>query len=184
MAGTVIDIPERLFTVAESAPFSGEFDLPELDAKPDRYRFAEPLRYNVTVSNTGEALLVMGTVEGTGSTLCARCQDEFDLDVNGEVEGYFLLPDAPVPESLEEDEYDRLGPENKIDLAPLLEAAVRMDLPLVPLCRPDCKGICPDCGQNLNEGSCDCAEKRAAADAAEAEAENPFAVLKNIDFGN
>lgn len=184
MAGTTIDIPERLFAVAESASFQGTYDLGELDAKPDLYRFAHPVRFDVMVSNTGEALLVTGTVEGTGATACARCQEDFDIDVRGDVEGYFLLPDSPVPESLEEDEYGRLGEDNTIDLVPLLEAAIRMDLPLVPLCQPDCKGICPDCGQNLNEGTCDCASKRAARHAADAASANPFAVLKDYDFGN
>ena len=56
--------------------------------------------------------------------------------------------------------------------------AVVMDTPFVVLCTPDCRGLCPVCGGNLNVEQCDCA---AQAEAEWAEAtENPFAALKNL----
>ena len=63
-------------------------------------------------------------------------------------------------------------------MAPLIQAALLVDLPLVPLCVDDCKGLCPRCGANLNEGSCAC-------DSVDEQPfkENPFAVLKDYDFG-
>jgi uncharacterized protein len=43
-----------------------------------------------------------------------------------------------------------------VDLAPLAHDAIFLDLPLAPLCREDCQGLCPHCGIDRNEESCDC----------------------------
>lgn len=183
MDTTTIAIPQELFAPAESSSFSGTYTLPVLKAGPDLYDFAEPLTWNVAVTNTGEALLVTGTVEGVGKTACARCLDPFEVQVIGDVEGYFLLKaDQQPAEDMEDDEFAVLDPSNTIDLVPLLNAAILVDLPLVPLCREDCKGLCPDCGINLNEGTCDCAAKRAAQDDADEIARNPFAALKDLQL--
>ena len=184
MSALRIEVPDRLFAPAECETFTGTFDLPEFDANPDTYRFARPLDWSVTVSNTGDALVVDGHVKGVGTTACARCLDDFDLDIDGHVEGYFLLPEAEEPEDRDEDDYERLSEDHVIDLTPLLQAAILVDVPLVPLCREDCKGLCPDCGANLNRETCDCAEKRAQERASFEDAANPFSVLKGIDFGD
>jgi len=60
------------------------------------------------------------------------------------------------------DELDRsFYVEDEIDLLPLVRDTVLLAIPLAPLCRPDCKGLCPDCGANLNTGTCTCAGSRA-----------------------
>lgn len=182
MSSATIEIPSELFAPAESSSYSGVFELPELVAGPDVYAFAEPLSWQVVVSNTGDALLVNGTVTGLATTSCARCLEPIEVDFLGDIEGYFLIGDAESPEDMDEDEFDRLDESNTIDLVPLMTAALLVDAPLVPLCRDDCKGICPDCGANLNEGDCGCAAKREAEHQAEAEAANPFAALKNLKF--
>jgi uncharacterized protein len=50
---------------------------------------------------------------------------------------------------------DLIVPEDgHIDLAPLVREYMLLDIPMKPLCRPDCKGLCPVCGQNLNDSTC------------------------------
>lgn len=184
MAATTIHIPNELFAPAESSSFAGVLQLDALEAGPDVYTFASPLNWNVVVTNTGGALLVAGSVVGTGKTECARCLDTLEVPINGEVEGYFLL-DAEEGVELkdgEDEEFELLGPENTIDLVPLLEAAILVDLPLQPLCREDCAGICPSCGVNLNEEQCYCAQKRAEENEEFEAAKNPFSVLKELDL--
>ena len=73
MEPTSIKIPAELFALAESSRFEGDLDLDALDANPDEYRFDAPLAWWVDVTNTGEALLVAGSVEGRAITSCARC---------------------------------------------------------------------------------------------------------------
>ena len=183
MQPTLIHIPPELFATAESSAYSGTLDMPEFVAGPDTYRFAQPLSWNVMVSNTGEALLVSGTVTGTGTTACGRCLEDVEVDIEGEVEGYFLLQE-PDPEDIDEDteDFEVLGEDHTIDLAPLLVAAIMVDVPLMPLCREDCAGLCPDCGANLNEEHCDCASTREEANEAFEQAKNPFSVLRELDL--
>ena len=157
MTDTRIFIPSELFAPAESSRFEGVLALPFLEAGCDRYRFEEPLSWQVDVTNTGDALLVSGTVAGEAETECARCLDGFALPLAGEVEGYFLL-----------DARDE-SPEGLL-----------LELPLVPLCDEECRGLCPSCGANLNEGPCGCArEGEGGGDDAPP---SPFSVLKDYPF--
>lgn len=178
-ASTRIFIPSELFAPAESSHFEGEITLPELSAGPDTYRFAAPLPWQVDVSNTGDALLVIGSVEGEATTECARCLDEFAVPFAGEIEGYFLLDsEKAAPEDMDEDEFDVLGDDHVIDLEPLIKAALLLEFPLVPLCKEDCKGLCATCGANLNEGPCSCEPAQPESDTPP----NPFSVLKDFPF--
>ncbi len=65
-----------------------------------------------------------------------------------------------------------------VALTEAIRGAVLGDLPFVVLCREDCKGLCPTCGCNLNEETCDCAERRAA----EVDPMSPFSALASFSF--
>ena len=175
-----IHIPNELFAPAESSHFEGTLDLPVLKSGPDLYSFAEPVAWQADITNTGGAFLVMGTAQGTATTSCVRCLEDVTLPLVGEIEGYFLIggEDAEAPEEMEEDEFEVLGDDNVIDMEPLVRAALLLELPYVPLCRDDCKGICPNCGANLNEEECTCSDEPDEFE----QARNPFAVLKGLTF--
>ncbi len=180
MNETSIHIPPELFAPAESSHFEGTHVVEVMKAGPDLYDFEGPLTWQVDVSNTGDALLVTGTVEGVAKTSCARCLEEFAFDVTGEIEGYFLLDaETETPEDMDDDEFDVLPASNIIDLEPLIVAALLLEFPLVPLCDDDCKGLCATCGANLNEGDCGCAPE---SDEEEDDVPNPFAALKDFPF--
>ena len=178
----LIHIPDRLYSTAEFQQFEGMWDAGVLVSGPDEYRFPHPLAWSVTVSNTGGALLVAGTVKGRAETDCARCAEPFELDLTGEVEGFFLIPgmETEGQEEEEEEEFELLPEDGTLDLEPLLSAALIVELPLVPLHREDCLGLCPQCGKNLNDGPCDCEPEE--ADEEFELAKNPFAALKNYQF--
>lgn len=174
-----ISIPHDLFAPAAYAHHEGTLDLEVLKAGPDLYSFTEPLTWSIDVTNTGDAFLISGTVLGSASTSCARCLEDVVVPITGEVEGYFLIEGSEEdrPEDMEEDEFDILPSDHRIDIAPLLNAAILLEFPLVPLCDNDCKGLCSHCGQNLNEGSCACVQDEDAVDPT-----NPFAVLRDLDL--
>lgn len=185
MPDTIIKIPAELFALAESSHFEGAYELSELAIGPDDYSFAEPLAWEADITNTGSALLVEGSVTGFGTCPCSRCLEDVGHDFEGTVEGYFLIGDSAPDyddgeEELGEDEFDVLPDDHMLDLAPLLDAALMIDAPDMPLCKPDCAGLCPQCGANLNEGECGCGEDPDLA-AFEQEA-NPFAALANFKF--
>lgn len=185
MADTIIKIPAELFALAESSHFEGAYDLPELAIGPDDYVFDEPLAWQVDITNTGSALLVEGAVEGTGTCACSRCLEDVAHGFQGTVEGYFLIGDASAAhdeddEEIGEDEFEVLPDDHMLDLAPLLQAALVIDAPDMPLCREDCAGLCPQCGANLNEGDCGCGEDPELA--AFEQVANPFSALADFKF--
>lgn len=182
MEAARIFIAPELFAPAESSHFEGEIAIPVMKAGPDLYDFSGPLAWQVDVTNTGGALLVTGTVEGEAKTACARCLTEFAFPVTGEIEGYFVIGDAEAPEDMDDDEFDTLPEDNTIDLEPLIRAALLLEFPLVPLCDDDCKGLCPTCGADLNEGPCSCPPPEEGAAGEEDAPPNPFAVLKDFPF--
>ncbi len=180
-ATAIIAIPEALLETAATRHFEGTLDLAELAAGPDTYTFAAPVSWSVEATNTGDAILVQGTAAGDATTQCARCLEDVTYGLEGDIEGYFLIggeEEAETPEDMEGDEFDFLPDNRKIDLVPLIVAALLLEVPLVPLCDDDCKGLCPQCGANLNEGPCGCSRDEADVEA------SPFAALKNFDFGD
>lgn len=188
MGDTTIKIPAELFATAESSRFQGTIEVPSLQVGPDTYRFAEPLPWSVDVTNTGSAFLVAGTVSGTGEVACSRCLESVAYDFCGDIEGYFLVDegDAAAFEGDEdapgEDEFDLLPADHAIDLEPLILAALIVDAPGLPLCDEDCKGLCPACGADLNEGPCGCGKPDDVAQFDRAA--NPFSVLADYDFSD
>lgn len=183
-----IVMPPEMFAPAAYRHLEGEARIPVVKAGPDLYDFAEPLTWQADVTNTGGALLVTGEVRGEARTSCARCLKEISFPVAGEIEGYFLTePEGEAPEDMDDDEFDILPDDRAIDFEPLIVAALLLDFPLIPLCDEDCKGLCPSCGADLNEGPCGCDNPSEVKDASDPDAalarENPFAVLKNFDFG-
>ena len=179
--GLHILIPQELFVPTESSYFEGEYVVSELISGPDIYHFSSPLKWEITISNTGDALLISGTITGKAKIQCARCLDEFYFSLSGIVEGFFLLENENgIPDDKEEDEFDVLPEDKTIDLEPLLRAAILLELPLVPLCKETCEGLCPFCGINLNNEKCSCALNH--HNEADDESQNPFSVLKDYPF--
>jgi uncharacterized protein len=157
--------------------------LAELMLGFDEYTFTEPATFEVRITNTGGALLVQGSVQVCAHTACARCLEDAAINLEGDIEGYFVIPGAEeAPEDLEGDEFDVLPEDKIIDLLPLIESAIMIELPQIPLCRDDCKGICPGCGADLNTEKCTCDKSDDVAGEADMPKNNPFACLSEYKF--
>ncbi len=110
------------------------------------------LRGTVQVIRVQDGLLVQGIVESQLTLECVRCLDAFVFPIALELEETFRLSGAKA----DSDYVYVVGDDGWIDLLPLLREQVWVDIPMKPLCDPDCKGLCPQCGVNLNIESCDC----------------------------
>lgn len=130
-----------------------------------------------TLTNTGTLLLVQGKVSAEVKLTCSRCLDEMSCPLEAELAEEFEIKTDGGPEGAKviESEYEEdLGSilsETEINLEELIRQSLLVAIPLQPLCREDCKGLCPNCGKNLNEGPCDCAKD---------DTESPFAALKDL----
>lgn len=113
-----------------------------------------PVEAQLRAESVVEGILVTGPIRAAARFECARCLDPVVDDVEVKVIELFVAPGHEAPP--EEEAYRVQGRE--IDLEPMLRDALTLALPLKPVCRSDCKGLCGHCGKNLNEGPCDCAD--------------------------
>jgi uncharacterized protein len=109
-----------------------------------------PLALDVRLESVTEGVLVTGTVTAPLTGQCGRCLDPITDELDVDVCELFAYPDSATDETTEEDEIHRID-HDLLDVEPMVRDAVVLGLPWTPLCRPDCAGLCPTCGQRLDD---------------------------------
>jgi len=104
---------------------------------------------------------LIGRVKTTLELLCSRCLEAFTLPVDSEFDLRYQPHSQNTGEGEREVEEDDLTTafyrNDEVDLGQLMIEQFYLALPMKPLCRPDCKGLCPTCGVNWNRDTCTCA---------------------------
>ncbi|WP_436501442.1 YceD family protein [Actinokineospora sp. HUAS TT18] len=100
---------------------------------------------DVLLESVVEGVLVSGTASGPLAGECSRCLDPISDEVEVDITELFAYPDSATDETTDEDEVSRLV-DDLVDLEPVVRDAVVLALPHVPLCSPDCAGLCAECG--------------------------------------
>ena len=182
----VVALDERLTNPGDSLPVRGHIDVDGYSLGDHEFTLPNGMDYDVILTNAGEGILATGILKAHVEGICDRCLEKAEFDVSGEVDEYYLFhePEDSAAASVSEDEdgeeagvdYALVSDDGAVDLTDAITSALLMETPYVVLCRPDCKGLCPTCGANLNEGDCGCAAKRAEEELSQ----NPFAVLKDL----
>lgn len=154
-------------------------------------RLAGPLAVHLELRHEDSAITVSGTMEGTALRQCVRCLTDYEDPINVMVYADYL-PHTPStgksasssasrdrkatarreePTAEETDEQDELYyyQGDHVDLTSMLREQIILAAPMQPLCREDCAGLCPMCGQNLNDRRCACGPQPI---------NNPFRVLR------
>ena len=175
----LFDLSDKVENPGESLAVSGTLDVPSYRMGAREFQVDGGFCFDAVFTNTGDGILATGLVRATAVGVCDRCLDPATFEVAGEIEEYYLFEEPDDPEAFE-DGYELIGEDRIVDLAGPIYDAVLIDTPFTVLCDPDCKGLCPSCGANLNRETCDCAQR--AADEAANDADNPFAVLKDMRF--
>lgn len=128
---------------------------PSLTWQGQEIRFKEPVQMSFQLTGQQESLLIRGEITAELELACSRCAEDFVLPL------HFTMNEV-IPLASEEDQdgywnssyLDR--ERDELDLSELSIQALLENLPLQPLCRQDCRGLCSICGQNLNSGDCGC----------------------------
>jgi uncharacterized protein len=107
-----------------------------------------PLELDLRLESVSEGVLVSGTVSGPTAGECSRCLTPITGDVEITLTELFAYPDSATDETTEADELGRVV-DDTIDLEQPIIDAVGLALPFVPLCGPDCPGLCSECGVPL-----------------------------------
>ena len=113
----------------------------------------EPIE--LTITNTGDRNLeIRGTGKITVGIPCDRCLEEVEVPFDLSIAQKLVAPDRADQDALEEQEAFMEGYSLNIDS--LIDNEITTSWPMKVLCRPDCKGLCPVCGKDLNTGACGC----------------------------
>ena len=119
-----------------------------------------------SIGRTPQGLIVQANFSAETTLECVRCLNEFDRSLTWQLTELYAFNKKSVSES------ELLLPEDAhIDLQPLVREYALLEVPIKPICKPTCKGLCSVCGEDLNQ--IDCGHK----DIAE---ESPFSALKGL----
>lgn len=104
-----------------------------------------PVRLDLRLEAVVEGVLVTGTAHARSAGECVRCLVQLSDEVEVDVQELFAYPESDA----DDEEAFRLNG-TLLDLEPVLRDAIVLELPYQPVCRPDCRGLCPVCGVDLN----------------------------------
>ncbi|HUP38664.1 MAG TPA: DUF177 domain-containing protein [Vicinamibacterales bacterium] len=132
---------------------------PAVDGDPFRVVSPVMLSFDVDRQEPGR-FRVAGRVTGEVELTCSRCLEPFTVPIASDFDLRYVPRTENVGEGETQVEEDDLATafydEEQIDLGHLVLEQFQLALPMKPLCTPECKGLCPQCGTNLNTGACNC----------------------------
>jgi uncharacterized protein len=136
------------------APELAEAGVPKIIAQP-------VLSGRVRLLLTGDGILAQGDLSAEVTLPCSRCLEPVVVPIDIELEEIFTpTVDIVTGQAIKPEEDDPalwIDEHHILDLSEVLRQDVLVAVPMHPICRDDCRGLCSTCGQNLNEMSCNCA---------------------------
>lgn len=150
----LISVSELLKLENSEKKISVCVDLSGVSFSPLHVHFPEPIRVNGKLKNAGGVIMLEAEATGEYVTVCDRCGTEIKESIQFEIGENYVRSSA----ALEKDEEAVILSGQEIDLLKTVSEFAFSAMPSKHLCKEDCKGLCPKCGQNLNVKSCSCAE--------------------------
>ncbi|MCH4239980.1 MAG: DUF177 domain-containing protein [Oscillospiraceae bacterium] len=137
-------------------PVRYEFNLSSLEFNAG-HPFVSPVEVNGTVTTHGGFATMEAEVSFDFSIPCDRCTSQINKRFTYRF-SHILVEALSNEEDADDGQYVILQDDGSLDVDKLLQEDILLELPTKFLCKPDCKGICPICGKNLNEGPCGCSQ--------------------------
>jgi uncharacterized protein len=147
--GMILDL-DRQEVGRSQLELAGEIDLGLGDGRPGPAKMVG----NLTVQNLEARVLVKGSLEATGATDCGRCLEAFDCH-------WPVVVDLMVLRNVDSDEEEGetlviLQSDGEVDLSDAVRECAVLAFPPAPICREECRGLCPTCGVDRNKTECTC----------------------------
>lgn len=134
------------FIIHQTVGYVRDFSFHAASVKLPPDLLLDDLSGNVRVTRAAQGLLLQAQMRARVAAECVRCLTEFSQLLEAEFTELYAFNEDSASES------GMILPENgKIDLGKPLREEMLLSMPINPLCRPDCAGLCPVCGANLNE---------------------------------
>jgi uncharacterized protein len=137
----------------------------DLGLAAERVDFLAPVDVAVKLTRMQQDVLAQGEATTRVRMPCSRCLEDVDVELAGQFEALYVPETGSYGQRMGQPNFEwgdqrvNFYAELTIDLAEQVRQALLIELPMKPLCRPDCKGLCPECGHNLNEGPCPCGQQ-------------------------
>jgi uncharacterized protein len=145
-----VDLPSRV---------SREGDAKRLEIPVDGISFQSGVRVELDVLQADHAYYCTGVVRCDVLLECSRCLKKYPLTLRGDID--FSIREAGEVQHLDGTEAPDIqivipSGSSRVDISDPVRETIILEIPLKPLCDPDCRGLCPRCGVNLNEQECNC----------------------------
>ena len=139
--GFLLNVP-----IGTSRDIHFDFPVLNLEEEPEIRDFTGMVR----LSRTPQGLFVEGEFSGKMTVQCVRCLADFLQSLHTKFEELWAFSYRSVSDA------GLIIPEDgNIDLGPIVREYLLIEVPINPICRPDCKGLCPECGEDLNQVVCE-----------------------------
>jgi len=125
---------------AEGLFLREEISAKKLDLETADVKFSGPIRVEAEVQRITNAVSIDLALDTTIDFICGRCLTEFEFRLKKNLRLNYQINQS----------------DQTLDIDPDIREEIILDYPIKPLCKPDCHGLCPRCGKNLNEGGCSC----------------------------
>ena len=134
------------FLLNKDVGYSRNFDFEEPSLLIDEDLLISDLRGSVQLSRTSQGIYIHGQLQGNIDLECVRCLSEYKQILNADLNELFDYP----PE-VTSDPHLTISEDAILDLSPILRESLLLDVPIQPICRVDCIGLCPICGEVITE---------------------------------
>ncbi len=144
----------------------GSFESGLIDLAAENLQQAGTLDWSVAAERAGSEVRVTGTLKTGVELPCSRCLEVARCEVTKPFDLYFRQRDEMMFDEDEEVELDDQETRTafftgtKLAITEILREQLLLALPMKPLCKVDCKGLCPSCGTNLNVNTCQCLQEQ------------------------
>ena len=165
-----LDVGRALKNPGQVFPFQARVALPEMEVLSDPVRFDDIAVAGEFFCTGDHRVSLRARASATAVSRCCRCLEPVEAPLCAEIDALY----AKTPDPDDPDLYRFEG--NAVELEDAVRDALLLELPLQFFCKPDCKGLCPVCGANLNRETCTCQEGNVVT--------GPFSALKDYVLKN
>lgn len=137
----ILDLSD-LTEVGSKRSYIKDLQVDNIDFRNKEIEVDGPLKISLDVLKAENSFVLTGKIVGDLILECSRCLKEFTYPIDVEISDELFIEDI---EDL-----------HNVDIFPILVSDIILEIPIKPLHDEDCQGLCPVCGQDLNEGDCDC----------------------------
>ncbi len=147
----ILTISQIIGKTGESMEVSFSENVENTMGYPDVVCFSEPVVIKGVLTNTKKGILFEADGNTEAVYLCSRCLERVKVPIQFNINEMFY-PSGSVENEKEAETFC----DDEIDLTDVIQRSILENLPMKVVCKEECKGLCPKCGKNLNEGDCDC----------------------------